>query len=1072
MKSLHTIIFLMSLLSLISCGVKKTSTTLRISSGMTITNTSYQSGLVFYGRSTTGQFFSAPAQLSATGSNQVDVVLDKGNWTFGAVGWKNPSATYANPQFFQGTPECAVVGGVEVNSDDQTVNLDLDNGNCTDAEFGGNTLGTPVTFQKLQINTCGTFHKKNGTQVTWNDQFCQSSDIHADFKVTAKSARIFVPVLIPGQGFTPASPMHTCVELKDSVPNYYGYSLPLDQFIPAKGMPFAVELFIDDACSSNQLMTSYVFKSGVNNTYPGFDHHFVPQSASPVASSLYLLATSSRRSTSPIISSLPQFSCDASNPDDACLVLPDAAASVNRYVRPNREFYFKDITTNEACSNITLSPTSSDVLLNSNNVGGGNGFKCVERDGKFFISIGSAILTTNSCDAPANCNLLINFQFSGTTYENIAISSLSTPMLEAHELILGALGFQDISLQNALSGTPLNAFNSLLLNEGNEDNSYGVLGLIRAGFAPTVIGGFLSGLSETQLNGISFNVTLWEDGIPKTFQLRSESDSSDIPSYIKGVYTTFDRRLIVSKLNGTPAFPEQYIFKYKSGVKIGQVEAYENKTETGISNISKTLLLWNTESASQFHRFELYSMDKEIDLIPTTPVLKKYRTHFLRAERDGTNTKTSTSGLGARIESYHFDSDRFCDTLDCTTYHYNQRSDKKLALLNGATATYSNEHADLNNQTTPFSFFTNPYTIPFRESPRSSAWGDQAKSPDGNHMIVAWNEYDGTSATFDLKVIINRNGTQVFDVLNTNSNTPIKPVLTISNYGQATLAFTTVTGAAPPDHKLFTLFSVPGTAGWKVRDANDTNSIITAFNSSKYAFKSSMPFSFNLIDQDPTTSSSSKTVIFVDPIPPYLTTAYSVKTLSVSASSGWDPTSTLFVESPYMPENLKIVKHHHTGKFFIAYSYLNSAHFIKFRTTSDLTVGTTTAYGPSSGFNPLTKLDIIATGTSDAPTIDVLADAGGSLRFWQSSTSSPGFSSGSGTTLANLHLNSEAPFTFARYLPSDSSTIMLDDTGIAHTYVEENSLLPTTSLAPAAKSNKFKFDIQSLEPTNFESIFP
>ena len=149
MKTLAHLILLLSSLSLVSCGAKKTGMTLKISNGMALSNNSYNGGLVFFGRSTDGKMFSAPVAIKTGSGNQVQVELDRGVWTFGAIGWGGA--------VFDGIAKCAITTAT-LNATDQTINLDLDSSNCSQSEFGGNLTANSGYFKPLRFVTCGTLY--------------------------------------------------------------------------------------------------------------------------------------------------------------------------------------------------------------------------------------------------------------------------------------------------------------------------------------------------------------------------------------------------------------------------------------------------------------------------------------------------------------------------------------------------------------------------------------------------------------------------------------------------------------------------------------------------------------------------------------------------------------------------------------------------------------------------------------------------------------------------------------------------------------------------------------------------
>lgn len=1004
MKTQLHLVLLVSLLTLISCGAKKSGTTLTVSNGMAISNTAFDGGLVFFGRSTDGKIFSAPVAYNTGAGNQVQIELDRGQWTFGAVGWKTGGDE------FVGIAECALVT-TDLNSTEQTVNLDLTAAGCDDAAWGGN-IGTPGAgnFKDFSLITCGTLYSNTTSKTLLtadNPIFCSTNPAMApDFKIYAKSARIYVPVLIPGQAPNNISPLSNCFDLDPD-----GTFTTAKQ-LPSKALPLAIELFDDISCAANDLIAKYELLQGMDFNYSGFDRLFFAPSSD---SNLYLLANMSRRGQSPFMDSIPQFRCDPSVNAYPCIQLP--TSTEDRFVQPGQEIYIKELVAGESCTN--LSDAASDVVVGSTSLGAG-AFTCREENGKMFLRLQESDFTTCS----TTCTLYLKLTVSATT-TNISIEkSPALPSAQAYDFIFRTLGHQDL-ISSAPAGTLLNAYNSLStftgsFNSHDEDKHFGLLSHIREMFSPDMAGIFY--------NGPTVNVSFWEEGEQRSYRLKAESVSSPIPAFITsntnpGVLSTtrnFDRRITISRIIGG-AFYDEQILLFIDGEKVGMSEMYHYKDDTDYSEtrIERELIYWNTQG-TELDRIERYNL--ETTKILNTATIKHFRSSFVRAERDGVSAEGN-----ARIEEYGFESNRNNSTT------YDGRAYKNLAFLKAGKAIFQNSNSEIKGQANYLAFYADTATAPFRKSPNfTNSPADYAstleKSDNNNYRIEAWSYYDGTN--YDLKIVVKATGlakqTYSFAV---DSLSPFTPKATINNAGDATVAFLKDDSTV---QRLFVIRRI-NSADWK----DSTNSIPTTFTVSNEVYSDATPASFTLVDQGQT-AGSDKTLIWVN----WNSDMYT-KTFDGTV---WDTDA--YVGMYAQASNLRVTKN--GAKFFLSFFYQPSGQNVKVLTTADFSsyvdTGTRTA---NSGIDVFT----VPNGTG----VDVVVQySSGTVDKFTSVEAVATLSGASLVALTNHSFNSVNPYCFARVLGT-SYTL-----GATSTI---DCLVPATSHADPIKS-LFKFDIDSLNPSN------
>lgn len=1030
---------IMSLLVLVSCGAKKTATTLRISSGMALSNNSYAGGLVFYGRSSTGQFFSAPVGYNgASANNQVEIVLDKGIWSFSAIGWSGTNGGATGELI--GSSKCALVAGVNIDSNEQTVNLNLSTTDCSLAEFGGN-LAAGTIFKKIQLITCGTLYTNTATEAVLSADYVtyctNNANVAPDFKVYAKSAQISVPVLIPGQAATNNSPLSFCLDLTN------GQIGNAAQSVPAKGLPLAVELF-ENTCADSvkKPMAKYDLLEGMDYTYSGFDHRYYTVTGN---SNIYLLASVSRRGTSSLMSSLPSFKCHATDP---CIKYP--TSSYQRRVRPGRPVYIKEAGT-DSCAD--LNP-STDVIISDNTPTPANitGFDvsadCSMNNGKIFVNLQPSYLSAASCSTPP-CTLELTFS-SGTTSLTFEVEDplAGIASVEAYDFIFRSVGHEDI-ISTPLTGTSLNAYNSMNESrdhgEGGEDRHFGILSKIREMFRPDAVGGLLASYTTaTSLNGSNMNVAVWDKGDQKSYNIKVEADATTVPQYIfddadaasvASSNRTFSHKMTISRIVGGALIPEQIIrFDYATQVGMSESKNIDIDTTKDELRTGRELLFWNTSVVDR-GRFETYGLETIVKNSNQANILSQ-RTYFTRAEREPT-----ASLKMARIDEFSFESKK-----DLATGNYNEYGHKQSIMLANGVAVYQQSSAGYGQASASLDYFSSPVLKKYNQSSGVNNNTSFARSPDGTKQVWAWAEFNGTN--WDMKVVTKSSGSvRVIHSFTISSDSSFTPKLSINNGGQVGLAW--VKQVTTPTYYVYA--AIWDGTNWKDTANNSITGSPYAPSASLYSYGTG-PLSVDIVDASPSSSASDKAVVLSK-----FGSGWELHYAKwVNATPAWS-TLTYLTTATALPLDISLLKADATN-YYVAWVYASSPYSIKALTTANFTTPSVSSAQNISASNP--KLFTYFNPTT--ATMNVYAIDGSPVNNKQLIfTAAPLLGSPTAIT-EDLYLTPSS-YCFVR------STTTAQALGGAQQSSSSCSV-PGTSYAPPVM-NAYKYDIESLNPTNFSSIF-
>lgn len=316
MKALFIQLFLITtLLSLVGCGSKENSVSLKVSSSFAMTNAGYTGGLVVSGKNAIGQRF----VKTVFGGTSLDIVLPDGAWDISVVGWDG-SAPTAGQAPFDGVPYCGKAS-INLASNDASVSVKVNSANCLTSDFSGgafvDTTPAQPVIHPLKIVTCGSFYKHNifpATKITAanaagiSSDFCSNvADHPLELKSRTKSIKL-IPIDKSFNGAYSGQPANNpfCLTESDGI-----FHLP--QMIPVSGLPIQIALYEDSACQKQS--TFLLFPDGLKDGYaPKFDSIFAHKGSdtNPVPSKANRLIISDNglnRGWSPFYNQMPQMKC-------------------------------------------------------------------------------------------------------------------------------------------------------------------------------------------------------------------------------------------------------------------------------------------------------------------------------------------------------------------------------------------------------------------------------------------------------------------------------------------------------------------------------------------------------------------------------------------------------------------------------------------------------------------------------------------------------------------------------------------------------------------------------------------
>lgn len=258
-----SVLLLVTLLMTLSCSQKGSSVKLEISHNFAFGNSSALQaiaggGLMVWGKSSSGDAFAQTLE----GSDDLNLQLTKGSWTFYAMAWDGSkqfdgTTDSSNSTVFGGVVRCAKSLPVVLSGSPASVDLNLNNGTCTDTDFAGTVpttnSGGNVYLAPTQFTFCrGLGQIVDGTKLctdTKNEtRQAERKAWIASYKVKMKTFKV-----VNGAKVESVPLSSKCVEMlgdAESTPAAgdiaanYGGSLTKIPGLPAggAGIPFAIEL--------------------------------------------------------------------------------------------------------------------------------------------------------------------------------------------------------------------------------------------------------------------------------------------------------------------------------------------------------------------------------------------------------------------------------------------------------------------------------------------------------------------------------------------------------------------------------------------------------------------------------------------------------------------------------------------------------------------------------------------------------------------------------------------------------------------------------------------------------------
>ncbi|MBY0516612.1 MAG: hypothetical protein K2P81_06885 [Bacteriovoracaceae bacterium] len=617
MKTSMTLISLLLLLTLVSCGQKGSNATLSVTKGFTASNSGFDGGLVVFGNNpSTGQKFSYTI-ASGTSTN---INLPNGTWNFYSVGWDG-----ATPM--KGNAYCASTSKT-LDGNAVSVALNSNQTNCDTAVFIG---------LNLQVKTCGAFYDTNtpitsANLSTYWSTFC--NNVPVDMNGEAKAVK-FVALNISPSGQIQESYSSTC----EATPANFG--TPGFPDIPVNNFPVQLKLFKDVGCTD--LLNSINFLSGIQNGNSAAD---VIAYTSGTQFRIALPANKLMRAYSPFWTMLPQVTCGITSPYN-CLAIP-ALGSIGGGSGTVDNTYYVDwggsteielgLNSSSTCT-ATITPVASQFIIDSCSIYNGKAYARVK------VNAGDTCFSSNVCDLTSvSISEGINTKSGLRLYSKLA-SNKAVSIVDA---IFSSTGNRSANSNHLF-------FKSLRKRSDDEDNKTlnGDLSNIRQLLGPDGVGGVLFSYNLTTCPlvqgamGSNRSVTLCEPNKPcESYLIDIINTNATVNNYLCNDsgpnisactnHTNFDLLLNISKLD-SGVYKLQNKIYLKCGAKVGINESKDDRNADSVSlkRLDRSLTFWNTNGSSN-QRFEIYSLSQELN--SGNSVVKTY-SNYRRME--GANLSTA-----------------------------------------------------------------------------------------------------------------------------------------------------------------------------------------------------------------------------------------------------------------------------------------------------------------------------------------------------------------------------------------------------------------------------------------------
>lgn len=572
MKAQNISIFLLCLISLISCGAKESKVSLKISGNMSISAAGYTGGMTVTGLGPNNKSFTA----NAAAGTSITVDLEDGSWTFYAAGWDG-----AEP--LDGNVYCGSLTQT-LGADTSVVNITIDQASCNSATFtnGVANLADASGFNTLQIFSCAS-HYMGATPITAATSvsslisgFCFSGGQPLDMKAKPGSLKIVIP------GKSPTNVALTKIE--STCIGYAGNYVDTLLKIPTGKIPFHFELYEDANCQ--ELALVHEFTSGIQTA--AVANGIVLNPHNSTANALFLPFSITKSGLSPMFDKLPWLSC---NGGMFCPTFPAISGGAD-YIIPAGSNYQQGVLItrdpNLDCSNYAF----------SNFTGITTGIcEDDDEDGVYLkfneITYGGCQAGSCSFDQSLNASVPVTKQVRSDTSQVFHT-------------------FNDIA--RYMGGNPAATVSSSLDAFDRAAYSYGNLDDIRMDLGPD---GVMGAFGDTPCASISGTKTLsvLDEGQLKVVQITAKNSTTTIPKAIcdhtnpsattcAAGLQTFDKQIIFRMLENS-TYVTRMNMHIKCTAKLGMVESSHFDDEPGEYRDEQSLVYWNTEVESKA-RYETY----------------------------------------------------------------------------------------------------------------------------------------------------------------------------------------------------------------------------------------------------------------------------------------------------------------------------------------------------------------------------------------------------------------------------------------------------------------------------------
>lgn len=589
--------------ALLSCGQKEAATSLKVSTGLAMTNVSYAGGLTVSGVGPSGKTFT----VNATSGSEIKIVLENGSWTFYVAAWTGPG-------IYGEEVHCGTLT-TNLDSGTTSVNITATAAGCAQSVFTNGTSDLTVAegFQNLKVFACSSSYM-SGAPITTSTSYsslmsgyCNGAGHPMDVKKRAGAMKLIVPgKAIEASDPKPSDLVSGCISFDGLSNKSLGLRIPTDK------IPFKVVLFNDQACTQPEVIHDFPKGLQSGSNVNGIVMH--PYSADENA--LILPFSISGSSVSPTYAQMPFISCSST----FCSTFPTIASAAH-YILPSGFAYYRGIVLSrfpgDKCTDFAI----------SNLVGlmDGGCSTSGHDDDAVIWHIGET--TMGTCGG-SSCSFDVSYKGgSPVTYSVKSDSSMVWSTYNDIARFVG--GNPGPSVSNSLDAFDDGPF------------SYGGLDDIRQDLGPDGIMGIFGGTSCSALTGSKYKSVL-HDGKLKMVQIIAKESTLAIPlqlcnasddtslSTCPAGLSNFDKLILFRELINSTWVTRQRMF-IKCGAAIGMAESYHSDDEPDDYRDEQSLIYWNTITENNA-RYESYRKETRYSDQSRTFIEDKRR-NFTRVQK-------------------------------------------------------------------------------------------------------------------------------------------------------------------------------------------------------------------------------------------------------------------------------------------------------------------------------------------------------------------------------------------------------------------------------------------------------